>query len=65
MLKHGEPQGRVRAVVALFAGAAMMSAAMATSSVVGTLVVADLLGTGWGACRTPPPWSPPASAPSR
>jgi MFS family permease len=48
MLKQRRPAGRVRAVVALFAGAAMMNAAMATSSVVSTLVVADLLGTGWG-----------------
>jgi MFS family permease len=48
MLKQGEATGPVRAVVALFAGAAMMNAAMATSSVVSTLVVADLLGTGWG-----------------
>src|SRR4051812_21747639 len=40
--------GRVRAVAALFAGAALMNAAMAVASVVGTIAVADLLGTSWG-----------------
>lgn len=39
---------RARAVAALFVGAAMMNAAIAVTGVVGTIAVADLLGTGWG-----------------
>jgi MFS family permease len=47
MLRPAAP-GRARAVLALFAGAAAMNAAIATGSVVSTIAVADLLGTGWG-----------------
>jgi MFS family permease len=48
MLKPVRPPRRLPALAALFAGAATMSAAMAVSGVVGTLVVAGLLGTAWG-----------------
>ncbi len=39
---------RTRPMAGLFAGAALMSAAMATASTVSTIMVADRLGTGWG-----------------
>jgi MFS family permease len=45
MLRTAPP--RARALLALFAGAAAMNAAIATGSVVSTIAVADLLGTGW------------------
>jgi MFS family permease len=40
---------RSRAMPALFAGAAMMNAAMAAASAVSTIVAADELGPAWGA----------------
>jgi MFS family permease len=40
---------RTRAMPALFAGAAMMNAAMAAASAVSTIVAADELGPAWGA----------------
>jgi MFS family permease len=45
MSSHPYP---ARSVAALFVGAALMNAAMAVTGVVGSIAVADLLGTGWG-----------------
>jgi MFS family permease len=45
MSSHPHP---TRPVAALFAGAALMNAAMAVTGVVGSIAVADLLGTAWG-----------------
>jgi MFS family permease len=39
---------RTRAMPALFAGTALINAAMATTSAVATIVAADRLGAGWG-----------------
>src|SRR6266566_6148434 len=48
-LPHVNAPGRRRAMAALFAGAALMNAAMAAASVAATIAAADVLGAMWGA----------------